>query len=207
MSEDITGIDYGHAETAPNSDRYLLPTLLSILQEVNHAPGPVFEIGCGSGWTAKQLIARGYSLTGIEPSSDGFTACQLNAPGAHIDMASAYDDLATRYGEFDTVFSLEVVEHLYAPRKFAQTSFDLLSDGGKLILSTPFHGYWKYLFLALFGKMDSHLNPLWDHGHIKFWSERTLSNLLLSTGFRSVEFRYAGRFYPISKSMFAIATK
>jgi 2-polyprenyl-6-hydroxyphenyl methylase/3-demethylubiquinone-9 3-methyltransferase len=73
------------------------------------------------------------------------------------------------------VISLEVVEHVYAPRSFAATIFDLLEPGGIAVLSTPYHGYLKNLAIAALNGFDKHVNPLWDYGHIKFWSQRTLS--------------------------------
>jgi 2-polyprenyl-3-methyl-5-hydroxy-6-metoxy-1,4-benzoquinol methylase len=35
------------------------------------------------------------------------------------------------------VLSLEVIEHLYDPHAFAYRAFELLEDGGSLIMSTP----------------------------------------------------------------------
>ena len=93
-------------------------------------------------------------------------------------MGSAYDDLAGRFDRFPAVISLEVVEHVYAPRDFAMTLFSLVEPGGIALVSTPYHGYWKNLALTLTGKMDAHFTALWDHGHVKFWSVRTLGVLL-----------------------------
>jgi 2-polyprenyl-6-hydroxyphenyl methylase/3-demethylubiquinone-9 3-methyltransferase len=105
------------------------------------------------------------------------------------------------------VLSLEVVEHIYAPRHYARTIFDLLSGGGLAILSTPYHGYWKNLALALSGRMDEHFTALWDHGHIKFWSVRTLGELLREAGFIDVRFERVGRVPALAKAMIAVATK
>jgi 2-polyprenyl-6-hydroxyphenyl methylase/3-demethylubiquinone-9 3-methyltransferase len=106
------------------------------------------------------------------------------------------------------VLSLEVVEHLYDPRAFARSAFDLLLPGGKLILSTPYHGYWKNLAIALFHHFDRHHGPLWDHGHIKFWSERTLTSLLVEVGFAPPTFLHVGRAIPaFAKSMIAVGQK
>ena len=124
-----------------------------------------------------------------------------------LARGSAYDDLATQYGQFPVVLSLEVVEHVYAPRRYVRTVFALLTAGGTAIISTPFHGYWKNLALALTGRMDDHFTALWDHGHIKFWSKRTLSMLLEEAGFVSVRFELTGRIRPLAKSMIAIARK
>jgi 2-polyprenyl-6-hydroxyphenyl methylase/3-demethylubiquinone-9 3-methyltransferase len=61
--------------------------------------------------------------------------------------------------------------------------------------------------MALTGKMDSHFTALWDHGHIKFWSLRTLRILLIEAGFAGVTFLRVGRSPALAKSMIAIARK
>jgi 2-polyprenyl-6-hydroxyphenyl methylase/3-demethylubiquinone-9 3-methyltransferase len=97
---------------------------------------------------------------------------------------------------------------LYAPRELvAQARRLLRPGGGVLFVSTPFHGYWKNLSLALTGKLDDHFTALWDHGHIKFWSCKTLGKLLAEGRFEICETLFAGRFYPSSKSMLIVARK
>jgi len=201
------GHHYGHGIVEPESEGYLFPELKRILSAVQPDGGPIFEIGAGGGWTAAQLGELGYQVTGVEISADGVALAQHNAPAARIEHGSAYDDLAGIYGTFRTVYALEVVEHLYSPRLFAQRAYDLLPAGGHLVISTPFHGYWKNLMLAATGKMDQHFTALWDHGHIKFWSRRTLNALLTEAGFRNIQFSFAGRIYPLSKSFFACAER
>ena len=100
-----------------------------------------------------------------------------------------------------------MVEHLYDPRAFARNLFNLVEFSGTAIVSTPYHGYWKNLAMALTGRMDQHFTALWDHGHIKFWSMATLRQLLQEAGFRSITFRRVGRVPALAKSMIAIATK
>ena len=117
-------------------------------------------------------------MTGIDPSEEGIAIVREAFPELDLHRGSAYDDLAARFGQFPAVVSLEVVEHVYYPRKYASCVYDLLEENGIAIISTPYHGYWKNLALALTGKMDDHFGPLWTHGHIKFWSRDTLSQLL-----------------------------
>ena len=105
------------------------------------------------------------------------------------------------------VVSLEVVEHLYDPRAFARTLFNLVEPSGTAIVSTPYHGYWKNLAMALTGRLDHHFTALWDHGHIKFWSRATLRQLLQEAGFHSITFRRVGRVPALAKSMIAIAKR
>src|SRR5690606_31358887 len=105
---------------------------------------------------------------------------------------------------FDTIISTEVIEHLYDPRAFIDFCVNILrknNNGGQLILSTPYHGYIKNLCLAIAGKWDSHANPLWDGGHIKLWSRKTLTQLLEEKGFEVTAFKGCGRLPYLWKSM------
>lgn len=61
--------------------------------------------------------------------------------------------------------------------------------------------------LAITGRMDAHLTALWDHGHIKFWSMRTLAILLEEAGFCDIRFERVGRIPALAKSMIAVARK
>ncbi len=74
-------------------------------------------------------------------------------------------------------------------------------SGGHLILTTPYHGYFKNLVLALSGKMDNHFHVLWDGGHIKFFSVKTLTKFLETEGYTDTYFKFAGRFPYLWKSM------
>ena len=106
---------------------------------------------------------------------------------------------------FDTIISTEVIEHLYDPRKYVLFCKQVLKGKGRLILSTPYNGYLKYLALALVGGMDRHLTVLWDGGHIKFWSKKTLTLLLEEQGFKVTQFIGCGRFPYLWKSMILVA--
>lgn len=209
----ISGYRYGHAGPS-HSHGYLLPAVLGLLAELERSDAAggqgarrLFELGCGNGSVANALTERGWDVTGVDPSVEGIAQAQAAYPHLKLEPGSAYDDLAARYGRFPIVLSLEVVEHVYAPRDYARTVFNLLERGGIAILSTPYHGYWKNLALALSGKMDAHFTALWDHGHIKFWSMKTLGELLREAGFVDVRFERVGRMPALAKSMIAIARK
>ncbi|RCX32250.1 2-polyprenyl-6-hydroxyphenyl methylase/3-demethylubiquinone-9 3-methyltransferase [Thioalbus denitrificans] len=201
---EISGYRWDDSELTSSHD-YLLPALLKELRRLRE--GRLFELGCGNGSVANVLSQHGWDVTGIDPSTDGIAQANSRFPHLKLYAGSAYDDLSASYGRFPVVTSLEVVEHVYFPRKYAATLFDLLEPGGTAIISTPYHGYWKNLVLALTGRMDAHFTALWDHGHIKFWSVRTLGVLLKEAGFRDIAFTRVGRVPPLAKSMIAIARK
>ncbi len=206
MMMDITGYTYSDAELNP-SHAYLLPAVMKCIQSGSTQAQRIFELGCGNGSTAVQLHSRGHTVIGIDASQEGIEIANQTYPHLRLYQRSAYDDLATEFGQFPIVLSLEVVEHVYYPRKFAATAYKLVQENGSLILSTPYHGYWKNLAIAATGKMDAHFTALWDHGHIKFWSMKTLRLLLEEAGFRQFAFLRVGRIPCLAKSMIVIARK
>ncbi|MBX3329767.1 MAG: class I SAM-dependent methyltransferase [Nitrospira sp.] len=205
---DISGYTYEDSELNA-SHNYLVPSLLNILDSLPLPLGSrrVFELGCGNGAVAAVLAGKGYQTTGVDVSSQGLEQARRRYPHLTFMPGSAYDRLTETYGRFPVVVSLEVVEHLYAPRLFAKTLYDLVEPSGTAIVSTPYHGYWKNLALALTGRMDAHFTALWDHGHIKFWSMKTLSVLLAEAGFKDISFMRVGRIPVLAKSLIAIAKK
>jgi 2-polyprenyl-6-hydroxyphenyl methylase/3-demethylubiquinone-9 3-methyltransferase len=205
---EISGYRYVNAGLG-HSHAYLLPTLYRLLDGLDLPDGQrrLFELGCGNGSVANVLARRGWDVTGVDPSVEGIARASEAYPDLKLGTGSAYDDLVDQYGRFPVLLSLEVVEHVYAPRDYARTVFDLLSRGGVAIVSTPYHGYWKNVALALSGRMDAHYTALWDHGHIKFWSIKTLGELLLEAGFVDIRFERVGRVPVLAKSMIAVARK
>ncbi|MDP3673067.1 MAG: class I SAM-dependent methyltransferase [Telluria sp.] len=205
-----SGLGYTYGEYAyPSADpggahAYLLPALLKVLGDPKHEP--ILDMGCGNGWVADALINRGHDVYGIDASASGIEVAQSRGKvGRFFRMDIGRDELPAELAEkrFATVISTEVIEHLYDPRAFMQLARAVLSaaPGGRLIVTTPYHGYLKDVAIAVSGKMDSHHTVLWDGGHIKFFSRRTLEQMLRQEGFNPVAFQGAGRLPYLWKSM------
>jgi 2-polyprenyl-3-methyl-5-hydroxy-6-metoxy-1,4-benzoquinol methylase len=200
--------DYHFADAGPTwANPYLWPIVQRIAVTERLRARRAFDLGCGSGATANMLSQRGFDVVGVDPSGRGIALARNAYPSIRFEVGSAYDDLAGLYGTFPLVVSLEVIEHCFDPRRFARTLYSLVEPGGIAVVSTPYHGYWKNLALALAGKWDSHLTALWDGGHIKFFSVRTLRTLLQEAGFQDNDFVRVGRIPVFAKSMIAIARK
>lgn len=192
------GLDYAHSAPA-HTAAYLERPLLA---ELGPLPGTtLLDIGCGNGALTASLASRGAAVTGMDLSDSGIALARAAHPDVRFEVGSVYDDLRARFGTFDSVVALEVIEHLYDPRTFLRRAFEALRPGGTLVLSTPYHGYLKNLALAVSGKLDAHFTVLWDGGHIKFFSWPTLRTLLDEAGFVDLRFRGTGRLPGLWKSM------
>ncbi len=190
MREDLSS--YAHPEPGLTPyNAYLLPAVERLLGPAGGRR--LFEIGFGNGAVAAHLASRGFRVAGIEPSRDGLALAHRSYPAlADLQHGTVYEDLRARFGGFQAVISLEVIEHLYFPRRLAQAAFALLEPGGVLVVSTIYHGYLKNIATAVLGRFDLKMNPLWDHGHIKFFSKRTLSRLLAECGFVDIRVKRPG---------------
>ena len=193
--------DYGYRSAGFGSAHgYLLPGLLAMLGQPR---GAILDLGCGNGAIARALIARGYDVYGVDASASGIAIANVEAPGHFfvLDVSSGQLPAELAGKRFDLVISTEVIEHLYDPRGFIAFARRILVGGGEFIVSTPYHGYFKNVALAIVGKLDGHFTVLWDGGHIKFFSRTTLEQMLRTQGFEVTSFAGAGRLPWLWKSM------
>ena len=164
----------------------------------------ICDLGCGNGHIAGRLASLGYSVTGIDASPSGISIAQRAYPNAKFINAFIDRDLT---GSFDVVLSSDVIEHLYRPSDLLDAAFSLLKPRGHLLVGTPYHGYLKNVALAVSGRMDSHFSALHDGGHIKFFSVKTLSELVKSHSFTDLSFSFYGRAPWLWKNMICHARK
>lgn len=200
-----TEYEYEYANSNLNcAHDYLIAPILSFLSTRTRTGAKILDLGCGNGSLTNFIAQQGYQATGMEESPSGVTMAQKNFPQCKFLEGSIYVPPPLE-NDFDVVISVEVVEHLFYPRELVKLAQKCLKPGGHLIVTTPYHGYWKNLVLALSGKMDHHFHVLWDGGHIKFFSVKTLSELLETEGYSDLEFKFVGRFPYLWKSMLCCA--
>ena len=159
----------------------------------------ILDVGCGDGNFANSLTAAGYSLYGMDLSEGGIAKCKERYPDTQFAVASAYDDYQTVFpgvSQFDAIISVEVIEHLYSPKQFAKRCAEAVRPGGLVIVTTPYWGYAKNVALALTNRIDRALTALWEGGHIKHFSFRTLRLTLEREGLSFVRFHGCGRAIP-----------
>lgn len=193
--------EYAYQSAAPNwSDSYLLPPLRRML---SRSRDPILDIGCGNGAIARALLADGRDVYGIDASASGIRIANTGAPGRFFlgDITTGRLPEPIAEMRFGTVISTEVITHLYDPRGLIDLARSALVDGGELVISAPYHGYFKNLALAASGRLDAHFTVLWKGGVIKFFSRKTLEQMLREQGFTATDFAGAGRIAYLWKSM------
>ena len=187
--------EYGYENAAPlHTFFYIQKELLGLLDKNTNKC--ILDMGCGNGYIANYLISKGFNVYGTDASEEGISIARQQNPDRFFiqDFSTGELPQELKGTTFDTIISTEVIEHLYDPYKFAELCREILNNSkGELILTTPYHGYLKNLMLSIFNKWDTHISPLWQGGHIKFWSEKTVTELLSQSGFKVTDFRGCGR--------------
>lgn len=175
----------------------------------------MLDLGCENGALLKVMSTAGYTVAGVERDEGGAAIARASNPGVSIyrlDLAANYAAIQRDFPEgFDAIVSTEAIEHLYLPRLLPAFARPLLSraisstEASRLILTTPYHGWVKNVAISALGQWDKHHDPLWDYGHIKFFSRHSLARLLKREGFTPIGFKGVGRVPYLWKSMMITA--
>ncbi|BAY60597.1 type 11 methyltransferase [Calothrix brevissima NIES-22] len=198
--------ELGHHHT------YLAKPLLNLISQSasvleKQRPIRILDIGCGNGSLSNLIAKNGYEVVGIEESDSGMELASYAFPECRFIQGSIYNlPYQELEDKFDIVIASEVIEHLFYPKELVRNAKKCLKPNGRLILTTPYHGYLKNIVLAVSGKMDKHFTTLWDGGHIKFFSMTTMNELLKSENYTDIQFNFAGRFPYLWKSMLCSST-
>jgi 2-polyprenyl-3-methyl-5-hydroxy-6-metoxy-1,4-benzoquinol methylase len=105
---------------------------------------------------------------------------------------------------FDAVFCAEVIEHLLDPETMVRECHRVLRPSGIFFVTTPYHGLIKNLVIAA-AAFERHFDP--TGAHIRFFTSRSLRDLLVRSGFVGERVSYLGRFWPLWMDMVVYARK
>jgi len=181
---DLERTAYSYVER-PNS--VLLSLLETWVLSRNHR-ARVLDIGCGAGANARALRVShpDATLIGIEPNTH---AAEL-ARGAFDEVfgGTAEEWFAHNTGaEFDAVLLSDVVEHIADPVAFLRTlSRAPALEQARFIVSVPNYAVWYNRVRTLAGRFEYNWSGLYDRTHLRFFTRRSIRELLGYCGFRLV---------------------
>jgi 2-polyprenyl-3-methyl-5-hydroxy-6-metoxy-1,4-benzoquinol methylase len=183
---------------------YIDPVVLKLIQ--SSTAMRILDLGCGNGVLTKKIADLGYDVVGVDPSESGVEGAKKMFPDIDFKVCGVYDDPEKAgLGKFELVVAEEVIEHLYYPDELLKFSRKVLDKNGILIITTPYYGYLRNLLLGIFNRWDHHLTPLWDHGHIKLFSKKTMLRLLVRNQFKMIQFQGIGNLPYLWRNMVVVA--
>lgn len=154
-------------------------------------PGRLLDVGYSVKGFADYLVEAGWDCTGLDLNDRQhpkirMIQCDLNEG---FPVSDAY---------FDVVTAGEIIEHMIDEAAFLQECRRALKPNGRLVLTTPNLSFLVNRFLVLAGR-----TPMFVHEpyHYHFHTRRTLTQLVVSQGFRvehitSSHVLYSRRLHP-----------
>lgn len=137
---------------------------------------PVLEIGSGIGNISDCCIKAGHDITLTDVRADyiHFLKNRFPSKADHILQMDLVDEQFDKkfeayFEKFNTVFALNVIEHIEDDKKAITNALKLLNPGGQLIILVPAHS-------ILYNKLDKNLF------HFKRYSKKSLSQLMNTKG-------------------------
>ena len=99
----------------------------------------LLDIGCGGGLLAEPMARQGFDVLGADASERNVAIAAGHAEGSGLKLryrATTAEQLASEGARFDVVLNMEVVEHVADVAGYIQSSADLVSPGGLMIVAT-----------------------------------------------------------------------
>lgn len=195
--------EYRYNDASYKTADYLTRPMLARLKGLKATGAKsILEIGCGNGYLASRMAELGFDVTATDSSRSAIdVAAATYANVSSFAVASVYDAASfAPLGSFDVVVTVEVIEHLQYPRELFRRARERLKPDGRLLLTTPYHGYLKNLAISLLNRWDSHVSVGWDVGHVRFFSPRSMQAIAAEEGFREGAWQGLGRIPGLWKS-------
>ena len=102
--------------------------------------GRLLDLACGVGYGTRLLADRGagrVEALGVDVSPEAIAYARARYGGAHARFLAADAMVFADDSRFDTIVSIETIEHLPSPAEFVARLVGLLRPGGVLVASVP----------------------------------------------------------------------
>jgi 2-polyprenyl-3-methyl-5-hydroxy-6-metoxy-1,4-benzoquinol methylase len=146
----------------------------------------VLDVGCATGYLARELTARGAAqVDGVE--FDPAAAQQARAHCREVVVGDLEAPLTREQvaalGRPDLIVCADVLEHLRDPWNTLAWLNGLLAPGGKAIISIPNIAHWTARRALLQGRFDYADHGLFDRTHLRFFTRASVRELARRAGF------------------------
>lgn len=161
--------------------------LIDRLVEEHDLKGPFLDAGCGSGDVSLHFARRGWTGTAVDSSSEALAVAKA-ALAPHPAVSVRQEDLfALAVPPAQTVFLMDVIEHVKEDEAFLGKVSRLVAPGGHLVITVPvdprewrwddpFYGHYRRYereaLRALMKRSGLDVVSLWDCSFPLFWFMR-----------------------------------
>jgi SAM-dependent methyltransferase len=144
-----------------------------------HLRGKVVELGAGIGTFAKKIADLGFDVTALDYNAEYLKKIKTSHPQIHTQLFDAQVAKLPQNlkSKFDTLITLNVLEHLKDDDMAVDNINKMLNENGQLLALVP-------AFKQAYSGLDKNL------GHFRRYDKNGFISLLTRNGFEIQEVRY-----------------
>lgn len=161
---------------------------LSLVENLSHTKGKLFDVGAATGFFMSLAKARGFEVSGVEFSD--FAAGKGREKGFDIKTGTLKTTESANES-FDVVTMLDVVEHIPDPEDDLRVVSKMLKKDGLVVINTPDSGSW---YAKMMG-MKWHL--IVPPEHIHYFNEKGIRDLLSRNRFEMLMVTRIGKKFTV----------
>ena len=196
-AKDVVRAVYRYTSTAravrcfPEYEEYFVPYAIkrSLYSSHLHASRlvgkdqRVLEVGCGDGSFGAELARVGNVVIGVDrelrvPISAGYRKVM------QADLEQGLGEIRGEGANFDRILMLDMLEHLRSPDRLLEQCKAVLAERGRIIVSVPNTVNFTVRLKVLFGSFRYSDRGILDWSHLRFFTLRTIGELLEKHGYR-----------------------
>ena len=144
----------------------------------------ILDFGCGVGILGRHLDGKQCEVTGWDlrlTDTEDYEEYYFSMVERNVEKEGLGKE------KYDAIIFSDVLEHLNNGGKVFRQSRDILTAGGKVILSLPNVAYFENRLRLFMGNWDYTDDGILDRTHIRFYTLETARDLIADAGFTIVE--------------------
>ena len=144
----------------------------------------ILDVGCGVGILGLHLDGKQCEVTGWDlrlTHIEDYEEYYVSMEERNVEKEGLGKE------KYDAVIFSDVLEHLNNGGKVFRQSRDILTAGGKVILSLPNVAYFENRLRLFMGNWDYTDDGILDRTHIRFYTLETARDFIADAGFMIVE--------------------
>jgi trans-aconitate methyltransferase len=183
---DLAQTSYSYVERAnPAIQQLLAKHTFSLRPDAR-----VLDVGCGCGANAQAMRERspGAWVLGVEPNARAAELARGLCSDVFHGTTDDWRDAKRQDAPFDAVVLSDVLEHVPDPIAFLRdlTAIHVLK-GALWVVSVPNYAVWYNRIATVLGRQRYAWSGLWDRTHLRFYTRRTVKELLEYCGMEIVD--------------------
>lgn len=184
-------------------DKLFLHLRLHIVKKhVNFNDKSVLDVGCGYNATNLQYIKKNYSATSLAALDLNLNQKFLGSMGIDCVIGNLEEGVVAGK-KYDIILATAILEHIQNDQNFVSSCYEMLNDGGLLVITTP--SIWSQPVLEFLAYKIHLIEEVEIRDHKRYYDKKMLMELMTKAGFTKENITH--EYFEIKMNNFIIAKK